>query len=324
MLFSDQWFEYGLFLGVSGGADSSAMLHAAAGYARSRGLPNPVVGHVNHGLRGVESDEDELFVRLIAEGYGLLFFSHRITAEEWAADETGSIEAAAREIRYNFLLRAAGEVGCRYIATAHTADDQVETVLHRFIRGTGVSGLSGMACQRQLNYAISLVRPLLGTTRREIIKYLESINANFRVDSSNAKVDFMRNKIRNDLLPVLRSGFNSKIDDAILRLSKIAGGVDEIIEDWFELRASEIIISATKNKIVLNRRKLIQLSAGMICEFFKRLWEKQGWALRYMGYEKWNELAKFATQKINSIQLPNSIVIKKQHDQNDYIIIKKT
>jgi tRNA(Ile)-lysidine synthase len=331
MLFLDQWFEYGLFLAVSGGADSSAMLHTAVKYAREHNLPDPSVGHVNHGLRGEESDEDEVFVRSIVEGYGLSFFSHRVTEDEWRADETGSFEAAARKIRYDFLLRTASRIGCRYIATAHTSNDQVETILHRLIRGTGISGLSGVASQRQLDHAVSLVRPLLDTTRNEILQYLESVGKSYRIDSSNAGLQFTRNRIRNELLPFLRSKFNSEVDDAILRLSAIAGGVNEIIADWFELRADEIIISATKNEVIINRTKLIQLNHRMICEFFKRIWEKQGWHLRQMGYEKWNELATFAEQGINSIQLTSSITIKtllkknpkqiSQHAPNDYIII---
>ncbi|MDR1485630.1 MAG: tRNA lysidine(34) synthetase TilS [Planctomycetaceae bacterium] len=333
MLFSDQWFEYGLFLAVSGGADSSAMLHCAVRYARSVGLPDPIVGHVNHGLRGVESDGDELFVSLVSGEYGLRFFSHRITAAEWDADKTGSVEAAAREIRYNFLLRTASEVGCRYIATAHTADDQVETILHRLIRGTGIVGLSGISAARQLNHAVSIVRPMLEVNREWVLKYLDSIGKSYRVDSSNSGTDFMRNRIRNELLPMLRLSFNSDIDGAILRLSAIAGEVNDIVADWFELRAKEIIISATKNEIVINRTKLNQLSCGMICEFFRRIWEEQSWSLRYMGFERWNELAKFALQGTSSMQLTGSIVVtilnkknlkqNNQSDQNDYLIIKR-
>jgi tRNA(Ile)-lysidine synthase len=332
MRFFDQWFEYGLFLAVSGGADSSAMFHGAVRYSRLRGLPDPIVGHVNHGLRGLESDGDELFVSSLAGAYGLRFFSHCITASEWASDKTGSVEAAAREIRYNFLLCLASELGCRFIATAHTADDQIETVLHRLLRGTGVVGLSGISEKRQLNHAVSLVRPLLGMRRVEILKYLDSIGCGYRVDSSNASSDFMRNRIRNDLLPMLRSGFNSDVDGAILRLSAIAGEVNDIIADWFELRAREIIISATKNEIVLDRAKLIQLNRGMICEFFRRIWEKQSWPLRYMGYERWNDLATFSLQGTSSIQLTGSISItiqhtknptqKKQPEQNDLLIIR--
>jgi tRNA(Ile)-lysidine synthase len=326
-LFLDQWFEYGFFLAVSGGADSSALLHGAVSYARLRGLPDPIVGHVNHGLRGVESDGDELFVSSLAGEYGLRFFSHCITGEEWAADQTGSVEAAAREIRYNFLLHKASELGCRFIATAHTADDQVETVLHRLIRGTGVIGLSGISRMRQLNFAVSVVRPLLNVSRVEILEYLRSIGRGYRVDSSNMGSDFMRNRIRNELLPKLRKDFNSGVDNAILRLSVIAGEVGEIISDWYELRSREIIISATKNEVVLDRTKLIQLSFGMICEFFKRIWESQGWSLRYMGYERWHDLAKFSLQGTTSIKLTGSITAKilnqkNNHNQNNHIIIK--
>ncbi|MDR2346547.1 MAG: tRNA lysidine(34) synthetase TilS [Planctomycetaceae bacterium] len=332
MLFFDQWFEYGLFLAVSGGADSSAMLHAAVKYARDKKLPVPIVGHVNHGLRGEESDDDELFVRSMAEEYGLLFFSHTVKKDEWKLDETGSVEAAAREIRYNFLINTATKNGCRYIATAHTADDQVETVLHRFIRGTGINGLSGMKSQRQLNYAVTLVRPMLYIKREEVIKYLKSIKKDFRFDSTNAESEFMRNRIRNELLPLLRSKFNSDVDNAILRLTTIASEINEIITDWFQLISKEIIVNMTEKEIILNRTKLIQMNKGAICEFFRRLWEIQGWSLRYMGYERWKELAEFSLKGKSSIQLPSLItaaVINKknriqenQFDQNDYLIIK--
>jgi tRNA(Ile)-lysidine synthase len=322
MQFVDQWFEYGLLLAVSGGADSSAMLHYGVDFARRFGLRLPIVGHVNHRLRGAESDSDEDFVRLLAEEYGLRFFSHSITDVEWASDLTGSVEASARSIRYDFLSRVAGSNGCRFIATAHTAGDQVETVLHRIIRGTGVAGLRGISKQRQLNHAVTLVRPMLNMSRESVLKYLESIGRGFRTDSSNLQSDFTRNKIRNNLLPILRSVYNSDVDNAILRLAAVAGEADDIAADWFDLRNETIIAKRTQNEIVIKSDQLQLLKFGMIREFIKRCWEDQGWSLREMGFERWNEITEFFLHGKGTLNLPTSIIAEHQNNNKNLFVIK--
>ncbi len=230
---STPWQEHGVLVAVSGGADSTALLCSLR-----QEIPRVeecrrflAVGHVNHGLRGDESDGDARFVQKLAEQWGLRYFERSILPEEWTQDSTGSREAAARNIRYQFLLETAHQLGFRAIATGHTANDQAETVLHRLVRGTGLSGLSGISAHRQLDEAVTLIRPLLNVRREEIIEYLTENGQRWRNDATNAENDFTRNKIRNRLLPELRTHFNPKIDDALCRLARLARDNQTVLDE---------------------------------------------------------------------------------------------
>jgi len=163
------WNDVGVVVAVSGGADSVALLRGMAS-ARSTlaGSGRLIVAHFNHGLRGAESDADQAFVEELAARFQLQCCSARA-----APAGSGHVaEEAARNQRYAFLLQTASTQGARVVATAHTADDQIETVLHRVVRGSGLSGLAGIPFTRSLSEAVALVRPLLHYRRAEILAYL--------------------------------------------------------------------------------------------------------------------------------------------------------
>jgi len=309
-----RWLEHGILAAVSGGADSMALLHFLARFQEL--VPNRLaVGHVNHALRGEESDTDAEFVQNAADEYGLPYFEHRITPEEWNTGKIGSREAAARQIRYSFLTRTAEQLGFRYVATAHTADDQTETVLHRFLRGTGVSGLVGMSQIRQLNPAVTLIRPVLEVRHHDILTYLERLGKTYRTDFTNFENDFTRNRIRNRLLPMLRDEFNPKVDEAIARLARLAAKneevFDELIEDFFE----KAVLRQTPNEVILNSSVLRNQSTAMLREFFIRLWKRNGWQLRNMGFEQWNSLVEFFHSETGRYECRGLIVAEHRHEQ---------
>lgn len=201
--------ERGLFrdrdavtLAVSGGPDSVVMLDFFARQARGRRL-RLYVCHINHGLRGRESDADERFVRRLAESYGLPcgVFRARVKA---LAKKTGSgTEHAARTERYRLLLRYALSKGCRLVATAHHSDDNAETVLLNLMRGTRAKGLAGIPPSRPLGGGVRVVRPLMALTRREIEDYLRANGMKARKDSTNDDQKYTRNWIRATLLPLI-------------------------------------------------------------------------------------------------------------------------
>ena len=179
----NRWCGSGILLAVSGGADSVAMLRCFAAFLA---LPEvysnrleisdtqPVhVAHVNHALRGDESDADALFVRELAATFHLPYHEIRLTAGMFDTDDSGSFEAAARRLRYDFLRKTAEKHALRYVATAHHANDRIETVLHRIIRGTGIAGLAGIPEFRQLGGAVTIVRPMLSFSRQQILEYLQ-------------------------------------------------------------------------------------------------------------------------------------------------------
>lgn len=173
------WSDVSVLVAVSGGADSVGLLRGLA-RLKCPGSGRLWVAHYNHGLRGAASEADERFVADLAAKLNLGFRSGRASDGQLAEPGHNGLEAAAREARYRFLQQTAEEVGARYLVTGHTADDQVETILHRILRGTGLAGLSGMGRIRPLSPAVTLIRPLLGIRRVEVREYLAAIDQPWR------------------------------------------------------------------------------------------------------------------------------------------------
>ena len=174
---------------VSGGADSMALLWGLYLLKDRLGI-QLAAAHFNHGLRGAESDRDEDFVRQFCEGYNIPYYFEK---KQVVAGPKG-LEAAAREARYDFFATLPGK-----IATAHTADDNAETVLMHLVRGTGLKGLGAIA---PVNGKV--IRPMLRITRREVLAFLEEYHLNYVTDSSNLTDDFLRNRIRRHVMPLLK------------------------------------------------------------------------------------------------------------------------
>lgn len=192
-----------IVLGVSGGPDSVCLLDVLAKIAPKYDL-ELIIAHVNYGLRGNDSDIDEKFVRELVRKYGFKIFVLKSKSK-------GKIsENVLRETRYDFFEKIRKENKFNSIAVAHNADDQVETFLMRIIRGSGLQGLAGMKYKNG-----NLIRPLLGISRKEILGYLDRTNLIYRTDKTNAENLFLRNKIRNKLVPFLEKNFNPKIKETI-------------------------------------------------------------------------------------------------------------
>jgi len=285
-----RWLSNGILLAVSGGADSVAMLRLFVENRRCETEETLAVAHVNHGLRGEESEEDARFVQALAADFSLAYFEHRITPLDWSLDGTGSRESAARNLRYEFLLETAQHNGLRHIATAHTKNDQVETVLHRILRGTGIVGLSGIPAVRPINEAVSLIRPLLQVSRQEIVGYLSRLEQPYRFDHSNESAEFTRNRIRLELLPQLRGQYNPNIDDALLRLAVLASEVQQSLDEKTAALRNECVCSATENEVVLSRLRLLRESPFQVCELLAALWKERNWPLRRIGFDQWRRM----------------------------------
>ena len=214
-----------LAVGISGGADSVALLRALAARSRELGLVLHVA-HLHHGLRGAEADVDQSFVRELANQLGLPFHTEQVdTAALAAADPaTGkpseTIEEAARRLRYHWFrkLMASGEIDA--VATAHTLDDQAETVLAKFLRGAWTEGLSGIHPTVHFPEGC-ILRPLLATTRAEIEEYLKALAQPWREDSTNRHLTFTRNRIRHELLPLLET-WNPRLRDHLAQMAGLA------------------------------------------------------------------------------------------------------
>lgn len=183
-----------VLLAVSGGADSSVMLHLF-----QRLGADVVVAHCNFHLRGEESDADEAFVRHTCQAAGIELRVAQFDTLRHARASGQSLEMAARELRYSFFDQVAGELDCQRIAVAHNLDDQAETLLLNLLRGTGIRGLAAM---RPLSGRI--IRPLLFAPRADIVRYAQLHSIAYRTDSTNAQTEYKRNKLRHCVMPLLR------------------------------------------------------------------------------------------------------------------------
>jgi tRNA(Ile)-lysidine synthase len=238
-----------LLLAVSGGTDSTALLLILGRLAKNLRLQLGVA-HFDHGLRGVRpARREERFVRDLSESLGLPLFAGSGRGESLASEE------AARTARYAFLAEMAEREGYGAVATGHTASDQAETVLLNLVRGSGLDGLAGMAARAAWPFAghegLALLRPLLGLTRDDTASYCAATGVQPFEDASNASRRYRRNRVRHDLLPLLRE-LNPRIDEALLRLAETAG------EDAMFLRAvaSEALLASPEGLSRLDRRLL--------------------------------------------------------------------
>lgn len=210
---------------VSGGADSVALLLALSEANRAKESLGVVLSavHVHHGLRGVEADADEMFVRNLCEGLEVPLVVERVDvmARQEAARE--GLEEAARELRYQVFRKLISSGQVDIVATAHTLDDQAETVMMKLLRGAWTEGIGGIApaVDSPGQGHGKIVRPMLGVRRAQIEDYLQDRGQSWREDATNRDLSLMRNRVRHELMPMLR-GFNPGIDGALARLAEIA------------------------------------------------------------------------------------------------------
>lgn len=203
-----------VLLGLSGGADSVALLHLLCHWPAA-GL-RVVAVHIHHGIRGREAARDEQFVRAQCAACGVPLYVVRADVPAIAAAEHMGLEEAGRQVRYAVFARLQQQTGAAAVLTAHTASDQVETVLLHLLRGCGTAGLCGIPARRG-----AVVRPLLGSTREEIEAYCAAQGVAYITDSTNADPRYTRNAVRHRVLPLLRQ-INPAADAALLRLSAAA------------------------------------------------------------------------------------------------------
>ncbi|MEK7830602.1 MAG: tRNA lysidine(34) synthetase TilS [Acidobacteriota bacterium] len=218
-----------LVVAVSGGADSISLLDACVRLSGRDKLPVKIfAAHLNHQLRGEESDGDEAFVRRLAVELGIECLIERIAVADFAKAEKRNLEATARRLRYEFLARAAESFRAEFVCTAHTLDDQAETILMRLLRGTGADGMRGIRLASPLGENAKLIRPMLAVTRAEVLEHCARYNLEFRRDSSNLSSELTRNRIRQELIPLLQS-FNQRSNETLIRFAELVADDDDYL-----------------------------------------------------------------------------------------------
>ncbi|MEI6807937.1 MAG: tRNA lysidine(34) synthetase TilS [bacterium] len=224
-----------LLLAVSGGSDSVALLHAMAGLSPTAGVKLSVA-HFNHHIRGRAADEDAEFVRGLAVRLKLPFRMGEGDVPAIARRRGISLEMAARDARYAFLRNAAQEIGAQAVATAHTADDQAETIILRLMRGAGGTGLGGIRYRADIN-GLRVIRPMLDVGKVDAVGFLKGMGATWREDKSNSDLEFQRNMVRHEILPLLEAKLNPRVRKALLQTGRILRDEDE----WLDTLAAGIL-----------------------------------------------------------------------------------
>ncbi|MBI3028035.1 MAG: tRNA lysidine(34) synthetase TilS [Candidatus Rokubacteria bacterium] len=268
-----------VLVGVSGGADSMALLHALRALQPRLGLTLHVL-HVHHGLRA-EADSEAAFVEDLGRRWDVPVTVERIHV---VAEGGESLEAQARRQRYAAFVKGARALGASRVALGHTADDQAETVLMRLLEGAGPRGLAGIPPRRG-----RFIRPLIEIRRREIEAELEGAGLAWVEDPSNRDPKYLRNRIRHDVLPFLAAAYNPRITEALCRAGALAR---ELVEDLEGLAAQELdrLARMEDGGLVLSRAALAALPAGVAEEVLRRALDRlderrplRAWAQRALG-----------------------------------------
>lgn len=254
-----------LLIAVSGGADSMVLL-SLMGRLKKKWRLNLSVAHVNHNLRGRQSDRDEALVKNTCRKLKIPFY-----AAQWKAPRKGNMHDEARRFRYEFFRTAAKKAGSHIIATGHHGDDQAETVLLKMVRGSGIKGISGIAWSSRVKDA-KIIRPLLHFGRKDIERYAKKFGLPFRHDKSNDKTYYLRNKIRHNVLPLLEE-MNPRVKESLKDIAMSMQTNFAAIEVVAKTFANEYF-TKTEDKIMWSRGPFLNLPTAIrrqvIIEAFER------------------------------------------------------
>lgn len=303
---TQRWRDVGVVIGCSGGADSVALLRLMA-ELRTQGNNPPrgfvIAAHYNHALRGSESDDDQQFVHKLADQLGLRFQTTRTQSSETS-------EAALRSMRMQFLTDTAHASGARYIAVAHSADDNAETVLHHLLRGTGPAGLTGINHTRSIGTDLVLYRPLITASRLEIRKALTDMKQPWREDSSNQQLHYQRNWIRHELIPTIEHRYPravEAINRAVSGQREWRSLVDQLAQAWLDEHQIENRSTGTPQDEVSLKRDP-STDRAVIISAMQNLWTKMGWARGAMARDHWCRLAStFESPILERYSLPGPV-----------------
>ena len=296
-------------LAVSGGIDSVVMAYLFA-QVRDNFKLTLAIAHFNHSLRGEESDADEDFVKDLAKALGMPFFS-----EKWTSSERGNWEERAREARYSFLNKTRQQLGYDWIATAHHADDQAETLLMRLVEGSGYRGLRGISERNG-----KVVRPLLKFSKAEFTHYAGENEISFREDSSNQDTRFRRNRIRENILPQIKKlnpHFSQTAQRTASNMVEIAEWVEEHLHDLY----GRAVSVSDKGLIQIDEKELKKVSSFLQKELVREVVNEND--LPWRGHV-WNNLNHFLEKAtIGDIMvLPGDCKILKDRDR--FLVMRET
>jgi len=310
----------GVLVGVSGGADSVALLEILCALNGRYGWSLKLhAAHLNHTLRGEAAEADAAFVAEHCRRLGVPCTVASADVAGRAAAEGVSIEQAGRLCRFEYFEQLCTAHGLGWIALGHHADDQAETVLHRIARGTGLRGLGGMRIVRPLRAGsdIRLIRPLLALTRARLEAYLADKNLPFRRDSSNHSPTHTRNRIRHEVLPLLRERLNPRVDEALQRLAAQAREMDAYVAAQATERAAGIVTYAGADRVEVDRAALARQPRVIQAELVRQLLSDLGAPQRDLSALQVDRVLALAAEEhgTRTVPLPGGFLVRACYDR---------
>lgn len=294
-----------VLIACSGGSDSLALAEVLLALREHFGLIL-AVGHVNHMFRGVESDGDACFVATFCAERGLPYYETKVDVPAYCETHRLSKEEGARVVRYAFLRETAKMLGGAKIATGHHRDDQAETVLMHLIRGAGSGGIGGIPARNQ-----EIIRPLLAVSREEIERYCEDKRLMPRTDSTNFETDYVRNRIRLNLLPEMAAHYNPVIKDALCRTAELVSTEHAFVRENAANIWNAVIVAAEK-KIIFRRDELSGLHPALKRELARMAIESLQGNLKGIGFDHVESLLRFCDSgKVGALlELPGNLILR--------------
>ncbi|TCK87856.1 tRNA(Ile)-lysidine synthase [Natranaerovirga hydrolytica] len=303
-----------IVVGVSGGADSICLLHILYALKDTLNITLSAV-HINHGLRKEAAIEDAAFVKALCQKFEIPCYDYYYNIKEVAKKEKVSEEEAGRIIRYNRFLKVCNEKINGKIAVGHHMDDNAETILLNLIRGTGIKGLTGIQPIRG-----KIIRPLLNTSRKEIMDYLSKYNIAYREDLSNYQAIYTRNKVRLNVIPYIEKNINPNFVKKIVKTANILQEDNDFIQEYAYEKYTIIKKEEANNSIKLYLEGFLKEHIAIR----KRVVQL---AIKHISTEKnieaahINQIIQLAHKEVSKqINLPNSIVVKKNYSTLDFFI----
>lgn len=306
-----------ILVAVSGGPDSVALVLSLVALKKTYDITMGIA-HVNHMLRAEESLRDEAFVKTLAQQLGLPFFNEQKQVLDYARTHRLSIEEAGRAVRYHFFDWIAKTHGYQKIATGHTKNDNIELVLMNLLRGAGPKGLCGIPPIREGRY----IRPMIRMSKSRILEFLNLENQAYMIDSSNADMAYLRNKIRYRLIPHLQAEYNPGITESLDRLSHILKHEEDFWEIETEKRFHGCLIKSETACLVFSKPELEKLHPAILKRVLRKAIQRIKTNLHRISLAHINDALEFCFNTFSgrSLDLPGQIRI---YRNKDTIMIKK-
>jgi tRNA(Ile)-lysidine synthase len=302
-----------ILIALSGGPDSVYLIHFLNKFKKKYKIELGA-GHINHLLRDDDSERDELFCKTICEELSIPFYLLRKNIKTYSKKYKYSLEVAGRKVRYEFFEKISMKNGYDKVATAHNADDNVETVLINLIKGTGIKGIAGIPVKRK-----NIIRPILSLTKKEVLNYLEANRFEYRIDESNLSNDFERNFLRNEVISLIHENINPALSQTVLNTSLNLQRLNHRIESFADKIKSDI--KAIKNKMVVIPNDLFKHEDEFIISYLLKEIIKENFSVKTESKDLKKIFLLSKKQSGKSEELTGNLIALKERNE---IVIRKT